>query len=238
MKLTDSAVAVLRNFAGINPNLYIVPGTVLKTINDDETIFAIAELSQNDSFPIECGIYDLNEFLSIAHLVGNQDISKVDFDFQEKFVLISNGSTKVRYFYAWTKLLTYPKKNIKMPDPFVTFEISGEDLLKLKQAASIFKHPNLVFYNENSTIFAKVFNPKTEQDSSDFKLEIGSDENSQVNYRYIFNIQNLKYLTASKSFEVQFAAKGKGKIAKFESETPSISYFIGANEISTYTEVN
>jgi hypothetical protein len=236
MKLNSETMSVLKNLAMINQNILIPNGNELKSVNDDETIFASVQC-QND-FPKECGIYDLNEFLSIVQLVGGQDISKVDFDFRDNFVLITNGTIKSRYLYASTRLLKYPQKNIKMPEPFVSFEINGSDLNKLKQAAGIFQHPNLSFYNQGSSIFAKVFDPKTEEDTSDFELVIGSEFefDKPIQFNYVFNIQNLKYLIGANLFEVSFAAKGKGKIAKFEADSPSIHYYIGANESSFFRE--
>jgi hypothetical protein len=233
MHLDNETMLILKNLANINANILFPNGNELKSINDDETIFASIKCS-ND-FPKECGIYDLNEFLSIVQLVGGQNISKVDFDFQDNFVLITNGTIKSRYLYAPSRLLKYPQKNIKMPEPFVTFDISGSDINKLKQAAGIFHHPNLSFFNKGSSIFAKVFDLKTENDTSDFELLINDVEFTKpITFDYIFNIQNLKYLIATNLFRVSFAAKGKGKIAKFEADSPSINYYIGANESSYF----
>lgn len=233
MKLNETTVNVLKNFGSINQNIVLPLGSEVKTVNDEETVFALATIP--DEFPTECGIYDLNEFLSITQLVGGQDGSSVDLEFDTNYVTIKNKSLTSRYFYASKKLLKYPQRNIKMPEPFVTFEVKGSDLSKLKQAAGIFSHPNLAFYNKGGTILAKVFDPKTEDESSDFELVVGEiDTETEVSFKYVFNIQNLKYLIDTDMFEVSFVSKGKGKMAKFESLTPSISYFIGANELSTF----
>ena len=76
MKLSEHTIEVLKNFAGINPNIVISPGQKLKTISEAKNILASAETTED--FPQEFGIYDLNEFLSVIGLVGSNP--SLDFD--------------------------------------------------------------------------------------------------------------------------------------------------------------
>ena len=51
-----------KNFSEINQNLLVKEGNTLSTISVMKNILADAEVSE--SFPKECGIYDLNDFLA------------------------------------------------------------------------------------------------------------------------------------------------------------------------------
>ena len=67
MKLSDETIAVLKNFATINPNLVAKPGQKLTTIAESKTVMASADIVED--FPQEFGIYDLNEFLSVLSMI-------------------------------------------------------------------------------------------------------------------------------------------------------------------------
>ena len=93
MKLSNSTIEVLKNFASINPNILIEKGETLKTISEAKNIMAIAEI--NDTFNVEVGIYDLNEFLSAYGLVDDPDIV-----FGQTDLEIMCGNARVRYAYS------------------------------------------------------------------------------------------------------------------------------------------
>ena len=84
MQVSNETIEVLKNFAGINPNIVISPGQKLKTISEAKNIMAEADITED--FPQEFGIYDLNEFLSVLSLVDNPQL-----DFDENFVKVTNG---------------------------------------------------------------------------------------------------------------------------------------------------
>ena len=46
MKLSKQTINILRNFAGINTNLYISPGNTLMTVAANKTAFAVAEVEE------------------------------------------------------------------------------------------------------------------------------------------------------------------------------------------------
>ena len=231
MKLSDNTYNVLKNFAQINGNILIDAGTALKSVNESQTIFAEAVVQ--DSFPVEVGIYDLPEFLNICGLVGEP--ASVEFDFQPNHVLVSNGKTKVKYWYAAKKVLKYPEKNINMPEPIVQFDISDSVFAKVRRAAGVFGHPALSFYSQDGNIFAKVYDPQSSS-SNVLEEEIGEVPDGSPTFDFVFAISNLKTLPESSGFNVAFASKGKSKIARFSSSTQPIKYYIAVESISSVEE--
>ena len=80
MNLSKETVAILKNYSSISQNILFTPGSVLKTRSVQNTI--LSSVTVPDVFPIEFGIYDLNEFLGVLSLFQNPDV-----DFTEKYVI-------------------------------------------------------------------------------------------------------------------------------------------------------
>jgi len=64
MKLSDSTLTVLKNFAGINNSILVKQGSKLRTISVAKNILAEANISED--FPKDVAIYDLNQFLKTS----------------------------------------------------------------------------------------------------------------------------------------------------------------------------
>ena len=76
MKLSDNALAILKNFAGINNSILVKEGNKLRTISVAKNILAEAEIKEE--FPRDFAIYDLNQFLNGLSLHQDPDL-----DFQQ-----------------------------------------------------------------------------------------------------------------------------------------------------------
>ena len=98
MNVSNETIEVLKNFAGINPNIVISPGQKLKTISEAKNIMAEADITED--FPVEFGIYDLHEFLSVINLVDTPVLN-----FGDSSVRITDGRLNVNYFYSEKDIL-------------------------------------------------------------------------------------------------------------------------------------
>ena len=72
MKLSDNALAILKNFAGINNSILVKQGNKLRTISVAKNILAEAEIKED--FPRDFAIYDLNQFLNGLSLHQDPDL--------------------------------------------------------------------------------------------------------------------------------------------------------------------
>ena len=102
MKLTDSTLTVLKNFAGINNSILVKKGNKLRTISVAKNILAEADISED--FPKDVAIYDLNQFLNGLSL--HQD-PNLDFS-EESYLTIREGKRRVKYFYADPQVIISP----------------------------------------------------------------------------------------------------------------------------------
>ena len=89
MKLSDSTLAVLKNFAGINNSILVKKGTQLRTMSVAKNILAEAEIPED--FPRDVAIYDLNQFLNGLSL--HQD-PNLDFT-EDSHITIKEGRRSI-----------------------------------------------------------------------------------------------------------------------------------------------
>jgi hypothetical protein len=229
MKLNETTIQVLKNFATINSNIVIDQGLVIKTVSEGRNILAQATLDFNEQsgFPSKFGIYDLNEFLSVISLVDSPELS-----FEETHVNIgdASGRSKIRYFFTDIDHLTTSNKNIVMPHAEVTFNLGNDTLNKIKRAASALGHSELSIKANNGCIGLTVFE-EGNATSNTFAIDV--DGKYELNkFNFIISISNLKLLPGD--YEVSISSKN---ISHFKNLTSNVEYWIALdNKSSTYGE--
>ena len=221
MNISSETINILKNFSNINANLVFKPGQSLSTISEAKTIMAKATVSED--FAQEFGVYDLSEFLSVMNLVDSPVLN-----FEDKSVLISDhtGGTKVRYYYSELDILTQPTKDITMPECEVNFNLSAENLDKIKKAAAVLGHAELMFSCEGGNITAKVFD---EKDATANTFDITLDTTSTEIFKYVFSISNLKMLHGD--YDVSISSK---LISNWKNTNVPVEYFIALEKSSKY----
>ena len=121
MKLSDSTLTVLKNFAGINNSILVKQGSKLRTISVAKNILAEADISED--FPKDVAIYDLNQFLNGLSL--HQD-PNLDFS-EESYLTIREGKRRVKYFYADPQvIISPPEKEISLPTEDVCIQLDRD----------------------------------------------------------------------------------------------------------------
>lgn len=222
--MTDQVQQVLKNFAGINPNIVVEKGNTIRTLSEGRNVFGKATVDVD--FPIKFGIYDLNEFLSVLSLV---DEPKLTFSESSCTVADTTGRSNIRYFFTDTDHLTTPTKDIKMPDADVMFNIGNDTLNKIKRAASSLGHSELSITPNNGSIALTVFdseNPTSNTFSVDVDGRYSTDK-----FNLILSIANLKVLPGD--YQVDISSK---LISHFTSTESGVEYWIALEKTSSYGE--
>ena len=147
MKLSDSTLTVLKNFAGINNSILVKEGNQLRTISVAKNILAEAEIPED--FPRDVAIYDLNQFLNGLSL--HQD-PNLDFS-EDTYLTIREGKRRVKYFYADPQVIVSPpEKEISLPTKDVCFQLESITLEKLLKAAAVYQLPDLSAVGEAGVV--------------------------------------------------------------------------------------
>jgi hypothetical protein len=219
MNISSETIQILKNFSGINANLVFKPGNKLKTISEAKTIMANASIQED--FPVEFGVYDLNEFLSLFSLMDNPEV-----DFSDKHLTMSDGSQNIKYFYSEIDILTQPSKDINMPPCEVVLNISATNLDKIRKAAAVLGHSELAFKCSGENVVATVFNEK-DATANTFDIDLGITSNETFNY--VFSISNLKMLQGD--YELSISSK---LISNWSNSENSLDYFIALEKSSSF----
>ena len=222
MKLSKHTIEVLKNFSSINPNIVISPGQQLKTIAEAKNILASAEITED--FPEEFGIYDLNEFLSVMNLLGDPDL-----EFGDKHVLVkSAGQGSIKYFFSQKDILTTPTKEVDMPNPEVSVNITESSLHQIQKAAAILGHNELALSGKGGVITARVLDDK-DATSNTFVLGLDPNNDCKNEFTFIVNISNLKLLPGD--YYVSISSK---LISHWTNSTVPANYYIALEKGSEF----
>jgi len=219
MKISSETINILKNFSGINANLVFKPGKELKTISEAKTIMANASILED--FPQQFGVYDLNEFLSLYNLMDEPNL-----EFSEKYLTMSDGSQKIKYYYSEIDILTQPSKDINMPECEVVLDLSMENLLKIQKAAAVLGHSELSFIGDGNTVVASVFNEK-DATANTFDIDLGISTNETFNY--VFSISNLKMLQGDYKLSISSRL-----ISNWRNADNPLDYFIALEKSSSF----
>jgi hypothetical protein len=224
MKLSDSTIAVLKNFGSINSGIFFKKGKTLRTVSTGKNILAKATIP--DEISDEFGIYDLNEFLSVVSLYKND----LDVSFDSKNLVISGlkGRSSMTYRTCeQTMIVSPPEKELQMPDPDISITLSESDFKWILDTANVLGSPQLAIQSDGTSV--KVVTLDVSNDSAHTQsLEL--DVESTGKYRMIFKTENIQKVLSG-PYDIKVSSKG---IAQFKNTKFPIEYFITTEVGSTF----
>ena len=219
MKLSDSTLAVLKNFAGINNSILVKKGTQLRTMSVAKNILAEAEIPED--FPRDVAIYDLNQFLNGLSL--HQD-PNLDFT-EDSHITIKEGRRRVKYFYADPQvIIAPPEKEITLPTEDICFQLESVTLEKLLKAAAVYQLPDLSAISENGQIKLIVHDKKNDT-SNEFAIVVGETDRE---FSFNFKIENIKIIPGA--YDVVISSK---LLSRFVNNNLNLTYYIALEPDST-----
>ena len=220
MKLSDSTLALLKNFSPINQSILFKHGSKLRTISVMKNILAEATIAEE--LPKDFGIYDLNQFLNG---MGLHHSPELDFT-NDSYVVIKEGKMRSKYFFADANvIITPPEKPITLPSEDVNFELSTDQLDKLLKAAAIYQLPDLSAVGEDGGVKLVVRDKKNET-SNVFSITVGETD---ATFSFNFKVENIKILPGT--YDVVVSQK---LLSRFSSKNHDLTYYIALEPDSTF----
>ena len=220
MKLSDNALAILKNFAGINNSILVKQGNKLRTISVAKNILAEAEIKED--FPRDFAIYDLNQFLNGLSLHQDPDL---DFN-QDSYLSIKEGKRRVKYFFADPNvIIAPPEKEITLPSQDVCFQLDSVTLEKLTKAAAVYQLPDMSAIGENGVIKLVVRDKKNDT-SNEYAIVVGETSD---NFEFNFKVENIKIIPGA--YEVVVSSK---LLSQFTNTQHNLKYYIALEPDSTF----
>lgn len=219
MKLSKETVNLFKNFSGINSNMLLKAGQEISTISAQKNVMSDTKVTE--TFPIDFGIYDLNEFLGAMSLFEDPEL-----DFSEKFVTIKEGANSIKYFAADASVLTVPTRKITFPEAEIEFTLTSTMLNMIHRTASVLRATDLQIIGDGSKITITVGDKKNVTGNS-YSAHAGStDKNFQANLK----VENLKMLPGD--YIVSISSK---KISRFKASASELVYYVAVEADSTFS---
>ena len=220
MKLSDNALAILKNFAGINNSILVKEGNKLRTISVAKNILAEAEIKEE--FPRDFAIYDLNQFLNGLSLHQDPDL---DFQ-QDTYLSIKEGKRRVKYFFADPNvIIAPPEKDITLPTQDVCFQMDSVTLEKLTKAAAVYQLPDLSVIGEAGVIKLVVRDKKNDT-SNEYAIVVGETD---AEFTFNFKVENIKIIPGA--YDVVVSSK---LLSQFTNTQHDLKYYIALEPDSTF----
>lgn len=221
MQFSKTSIAILKNFASINPSIYLRKGNMITTKSLNNVIYAEAVLT--DVIDADVGIYDVAEFLSTLGLFAEDvEIVSVPQDLQ---VEIKDKRSKSKYTLVDPSVIVFPNKAVTFPVADVQFELTNEDLKRLTDAAGTLGLPDLCITAEDGKIVFKAVNVK-DPSANTYALQV-ADYDGTNQFEFYLSVENMKMI--KDTYKVMVCAKGA---VKFEGTTAS--YVIALEATSTH----
>jgi hypothetical protein len=220
MELSAETLAILKNFSNINQSISVSPGNSLRTIKVSKTVLAEAKISEK--FESGFAIYNLNQFLNSVNLLGSANL---DFS-HEKYMILTEGKRKIKYFYADPSIIVSPPdKKMSLPSQDVCFVLDQTSLDKIIKAKQIFCLDDLSVVGDGEKIELIVQDKKNDT-SNEYSIEVGT---TTEKFCMNFKIENLQFFPGG--YEVVLSKKN---IAKFSHQKMSLVYWVAMEPDSKF----
>ena len=182
----------------------------------------LAEAEIKEKFEQEFAIYDLPEFLRAVDLF---DKSELKFNGGQNLVIKdANGKQSIKYFFADKSVVVAPTKTINMPDKYVTFTLSKDNLAKLMRGVNTLNLPDIAVKGDGKELSIVAVDKKTP--SNDYSISLGETDKKFTAY---FKTENMKMLPDD--YDVAISQQ---KISHFIAKSKPIKYWIAIEPDSEF----
>jgi len=217
MKLSKETVNIFKNFAAINTNLLITPGSKIATKSAKKTI--ASNVTVVEDFPVEFGIYDLNEFLGALALFESPDL-----EFTDKYVTIKENSDQIKVYKAEKGVLVYQEKEITFPEVYVDFTLPSNVLSNIQRTSAVLHAEVLTVIGKDGQLIVQV--GKQKQEANSYQNVIGTTDKT---FKANMLIDHFKMVPGD--YQVTLSAR---KISRFQSATTDLVYHVAVEADSVF----
>lgn len=209
MKLSQNTIKILKNFSTINSSIQFRKGDTINTISSFNDIIAEARL--DESFPVDCAIYDLPKFLGIQTVLNDPDL-----EFNDNSVEIRSGNRKYNYGYADSSNVKTFSKKVKISEVLASVTLSEEDQASLFKGASILSLPDLKISSDGKKVTFTALNAKNNKVGT-FVVET---DQKTAKFSADFKFEQLKIIEGG--YEIDIASR----LGNFKHSSGRLQYWI------------
>jgi hypothetical protein len=222
MKLSENTLSVIKNFAAINDSLFFKTGNVQRTVSTHKTILVEAVL--DEVFPVDFGIHQLNQLLSIMSL--SKDGVELEVNGPNAMLTTQVGRSKFTYRCCdETMIKNPPPKNVALPSQDCSFLLTESDMEYILKAASVLSSPNIAVVREADKLFIKTMDAQDDAahiQTLDMGPAIGPAQT------FLFKTENWKMMPGD--YTVTLSSKG---VSHFQNNARKIQYWVALEQRSS-----
>jgi hypothetical protein len=224
MQLSTFTSQVLKNYATINSNIVIRPGSTLMTMSEAKNILSQATVPE--AFANEIGIYDLPEFLSAMNLVEGPNLK-----FAEDHAIITDtsGRANIKYFFSDPDMLTSPTKGITMPAADVTFTLDESTLNNLKRAAAALGHSEVAITPSGGAVRLSIVD-NANATSNVYSIDVDGTYTLE-DFNFIIGINNMRMIPGK--YRVEISSKLISQFTSTDDEK-DLKYWVALEKSSSF----
>lgn len=222
-QFTDSDLAVLRNFARINPTQIVKP-TGLAAREPSNSIAGTYAFENPQKFN-EFAIYKMPDFLSAVEAFSTPEL-----EVKNDHILITEGDSKIRYY---TTPMDMVREGAEVPDlkskfgkieSVLKFNLPADKLATIFKTASVLKGKFLFVEADGDAVRLTVSADKLESSANSFQVTIrdGIEINDLGDTVLSIPLGELRILPGD--YEVSFATEHK---VSHWAQFAGIDYFVG-----------
>lgn len=213
--LSDRTIQLLSNFETICPSIILEPGKKLKTVNDSNTVIAIADIDED--FPCDFPILDLTKLLAIQRLPSFKG-GKINFG--QDAIVLKGDKSELKFWKSAKDLVQIPQNEI--PLETVCFEASAtpEQMKELTRACSTLGHKTVKLVAKAGLTY--LVGTTTELDNSnDYTVHLG--ETTLADCEFPIDVSNMKMIEGNYIIR----ADADMQLVNFQSKDGTINYYVG-----------
>ena len=220
MKISNTTLAILKSFSGLNQSIKLVGGSnVISVMTPAQNVIGIYQAEE--TFPVDFPIANMNTFLSGVSLFNNPD-----FDFTSSsdcIITNDDGRSELVYIKSDGSLMNIPNFTKEMVNP-VTANIAGSDLDKINKVASSQKFQNMFVGVEGNKLSLRLANKDTSIRSS-YSMDYDCVNATGETYNYAIVLDNFKIAP----FDYDVSISGNGFMT-FTETGGTLQYIIGMSK--------
>lgn len=226
--LSLETLDIMKNFATINPSIYIRGGDVLTTLAISNKIMGKAKVTE--TFPCDIPIYDLPKFLNQLKLYSEP---VMDVNADEKFLTIRDDDPEkqeasTKWTFSDPATIHKPDKMLPVPEPDILFELSQHHLQSILKSSGILGFETLVLKRENDDHISISVVNMDKMNGTQYKITIPATFNGDFKtIEIVFKTELLKI--QDRSFSI---ALSKKMYSHWHSE--DVEYFIAIDKRSKF----
>jgi hypothetical protein len=225
-KIPEKTVAVIKNFSQLNPSI-VISSDKVEVISTNKSAIGRYIFEEPLPFEEQIGLFDTPEFLSILGIYKSPDVTT-----SEKYLTVSEGTSKVRYFTTAANLLPKVliqnkfdasdiKKRLDTVGCELEFVLPAEKLNMFLKMSQLLRAEWIFFESVDDTIRITV-GDELESSNNTWELLITTDIKANTLTTPIkLNVSDLRLVPSD--YDVKISTKGMSGWTS----ASGIEYYIG-----------